>query len=307
MRDHLMAEVAARRGVITRAQALAVTPHHVLDRAVSAGVLLRVFPRTYVAALLVDDEKTLARAAALSTGGALSHVTALRFWSLPGIARPLDIHITIGREFRKRGCPGLVVHRRHGFSLGAPHTVMREGISVVRLESAVIESWQLLPAWERRTPAIVAVRERRTTSSRLLAELESRPACGNVPEQRRLLTLISQGCHSELELWGMDQVFDHAYMPLSKGQHRVVIRGRSAYLDRAFLTEMVDVEMDGVAYHFLPGQRERDMERDAALAALGWLVVRFSWRRLHADPAACRLELLQILAARRTQLGIRSA
>jgi hypothetical protein len=185
--------------------------------------------------------------------------------------------------------------------------VVRDGVQVVRLESAVIESWQVLPACERRTPAIVAVRERRTTPSRLLAELLEHATCGHVAEQRHLLTLISLGCHSELELWGLDQVFDHPDLPASGGQHRVAIRGKAAYLDRAFHAEMVDVEMDGAAYHFLPGHRERDMERAAALAALGWLVVRFSWRRLHANPAACRRELLQILAARRAQLGMCSA
>ena len=247
------------------------------------------------------------RAAGQSTHGALSHVTALRWWSIAGVARPREIHVVIGREFRRRGYPGLVVHRRSGFALGPPHTFVREGVHVVRLESAVIESWGILSAWERRTPAIVAVRERRTTPARLLTELDEHPARGNVTEQRRLLTLIAQGCHSELELWGVHQVFDHADMPASQGQHRVAIRGRSVYLDRAFHAEMVDVELDGAAYHFLPGQRERDMERDAALAALGWLVVRFSWRRLHADPGACRRELLQILAARRAQLGVRSA
>jgi hypothetical protein len=33
--------------VITREQALAVVPHHVLDRAVAAGLLIRMHPRTH--------------------------------------------------------------------------------------------------------------------------------------------------------------------------------------------------------------------------------------------------------------------
>ena len=56
-----------------------------------------------------------------------------------------------------------------------------------------------------------------------------------------------------------------------------------------------------------PGQRERDIRRDAALATLGYLTVRFSHLRLHADPEGCIEELLAILAARRAQFGLRPA
>lgn len=65
---------------------------------------------------------------------------------------------------------------------------------------------------------------------------------------------------------------------------------------------MVNVELDGAAYHGAPGQRERDLRRDTALAALGYLTVRFSHLRLHADPDGVIAELLAILAMRRAQL-----
>jgi very-short-patch-repair endonuclease len=62
--------------------------------------------------------------------------------------------------------------------------------------------------------------------------------------------------------------------------------------------------MDGAAFHGSPGQRERDIRRDAALAVMGIQVVRFSHQRLFGDPDGCRRELLAILAARRRQLGL---
>lgn len=66
------------------------------------------------------------------------------------------------------------------------------------------------------------------------------------------------------------------------------------------------MELDGSRYHFETGRRERDMRRDAALVALGWLVVRFSHQRLHEEPDAVRREVLATLAVRRRQLRIAS-
>lgn len=67
--------------------------------------------------------------------------------------------------------------------------------------------------------------------------------------------------------------------------------------------ERVDVELDGATYHFGDAQRERDLRRDAALSALGILVVRYTARRLFAEPDAVRAELAHILRARRRQLA----
>jgi very-short-patch-repair endonuclease len=70
---------------------------------------------------------------------------------------------------------------------------------------------------------------------------------------------------------------------------------------------MVGVEMDGAAYHSLPAHRERDLRRDAMLARLGWLIVRFTHQRLHTDAAGVRQELCAILRMRRRQLGLQPA
>ncbi len=43
------------------------------------------------------------------------------------------------------------------------------------------------------------------------------------------------------------------------------------------------------------------MRRDVALSTLGWLVLRFSHRRLHDDPHGVRAEVLATLEIRRHQ------
>jgi very-short-patch-repair endonuclease len=89
---------------------------------------------------------------------------------------------------------------------------------------------------------------------------------------------------------------------------KVTLRsGRNVYLDRLFDAEMLNVELDGAAYHGKPGQRERDLRRDAALATLGYLTVRFSHLRLHRDPAGVVEKLLAILETRRRQFGLQPA
>ena len=118
-----------------------------------------------------------------------------------------------------------------------------------------------------------------------------------------LLGLLRSGCRSELEIWGHRHVFADPRLPPSRAQVPVVVAGRTAYLDRFFDTERVDVELDGAAWHRGDAQRERDIARDAALAARGLLVVRLSHRRLTSDPEAVRRELLAVLEVRRRQLG----
>jgi very-short-patch-repair endonuclease len=70
---------------------------------------------------------------------------------------------------------------------------------------------------------------------------------------------------------------------------------------------MLAVEMDGAAYHGEPGQRERDIRRDAGVAARGIQTIRFSHLRLFNDPDGVRAETLDILEARRRQLRRRPA
>ena len=88
-------------------------------------------------------------------------------------------------------------------------------------------------------------------------------------------------------------------MPPFVQQHRVgPADGRSVFLDAAWPELRVAVELDGAAFHGSRDQRERDLRRDTALAALGWVVLRFSYRRLTTDPAGCRREIEAVLRRR---------
>lgn len=308
MRKNLLRAAAENGGFITRAMALTIVAKHVLADAVTDGALVRVFPGVY-ALPEAASRPEVHRYAALAyvPNSALSHLDGLDHWNLPGEPRDAiaGVHLTCDVAQHHIETAGLHVHRRHNFDRDGRLTVVRLGARVVRMEQAIVESWPLLSDRDQRLPAIVAVRDRRTTASRLLSALDRQPRTNGARLMRPLFNLLGQGIHSHLEAWGHAHVFSDRRLPRSRTQVKVTLAtGRNVYLDRLFDAEMLNVELDGAAYHGKPGQRERDIRRDAALAALGYLTVRFSHLRLHADPEGCIQELLAILAARRAQFGL---
>lgn len=90
------------------------------------------------------------------------------------------------------------------------------------------------------------------------------------------------------------QVFTGPGMPPLRRQAVMGGYRLDVYAER----ERVAFELDGAAFHFGAVARERDMRRDANLAALGITVVRYSYDRLMAEPDKVRQEVLAILAAR---------
>lgn len=301
VRDQLLGLVGRHR-VLTRAQALRTVAEHVIDDALRSGALVSLFPGVYVLPESSSDRDIL-RAAALAhrPRGAISHTDALDVWGLPTSLGP-SVHLTVSGGESPTRHTHLTLHRRDGFLAAAPGVLVRRGLRVVRLEQAIVESWPLLPDIDRRVPAIVAVRDRRTTGARLLRVLAANRFTAGAAEQRRVFTLTASGVHSPLELWGHDRVFSDPRLPASRCQVPVRLPTGVVYLDRLYDAELLNAELDGAAYHGQPGQRERDLRRDAALAALGYLTVRFSHQRLHRDPAGVVAELLAILATRRAQL-----
>jgi very-short-patch-repair endonuclease len=303
----ILIDAIRRAGVLTRENALQLVPVHVVDKAVASRAIVSMFPGVYSLPQWRDDVR-VQRAAAVRfrPGCALSHLDGLEEWGfLPAPElRPAIRHITGDAKQSPCRAAGLVLHRRRNFVAEPPAVLVRGGLPLVSLEQAIVESWTLLPHLDRRVPAIVAVRKRRTTGARLSRQLTANPGIAASAEMGRVFALVAAGCHSPLELWGHEHVFTDPRLPTSRCQVPIDLTTGRIYLDRYFDEEMVDVELDGAAYHGEPGQRERDLRRDAGLAARGIQAVRFSHPRLHADPGGCVLELLDILAMRRRQLGL---
>ena len=265
--------------------------------AVRSGRLRRLLPEVYVDARLTVDWQVMARAAIRHTEGtgALSHTSALRVWRLPvPDSRPL--HVTVADGSGLRSMDGLRIHRREGFEPVPPDVVVRAGLPVTRLEHAVVQSWPLLDRDAQRAPVIRAVAERLTTPLRLRAALENWPRIGGRRILRQLIGKLHDGCRSELEIWGYDHIFRD--IPGLLRQAPVRIRNRTVYLDVFDPTTGTNFELDGARYHAGPADRERDLRRDAALAARGITVVRLTHDHLTGSAADVQREVMAILASR---------
>ena len=265
-----------------------------LDHAAAAGKLVQLFPGVYVEAAR-RGEVHVRRVAAMryiDGRGALSHTTALAAWRIgwdePNGAR---LHATVKHTVNVPGSKGLVLHRHRVLS----ESQRRGGLTIVPLDEAIVRSWPLLPAKQRTGVVISAVTSGHVALGQLRCRLGEVPKLTGATELKRLMDLIEAGCHSPLELWGALKVFTGPGMPAFKRQYQI-----GGYrLDVYFEEHKVAFELDGAAFHFGQLDRERDMRRDAALNALGILVVRYSYERLMSEPEDVRREVLAILAARR--------
>ncbi|MEU2614513.1 DUF559 domain-containing protein [Micromonospora sp. NPDC007271] len=304
-------------GVVTRRAVEQVVPEWVLQGACGNGELVRVLPEVFVAAHLLDDRRpgataltrldpAVSRRAACAWArgrGVLSHLTALDVWGLRRQATVDLVHLSAPVGGGLRSQPGVRVHRRRRFTLEPPRVMMRQGLLVTRLEQTLVDSWPVLPPAEPRAPVIRAVNDRLTTPERLAVALGSAPKLRARAAFRALLGRLAEGCRSPLEIWGHERVFTGPGMPAFQRQVPIRLGSRTVYLDLYAEPERVNIELDGATTHGDPRQREIDLRRDAQLAALGILVVRFAHRRLVHEIDDVRGETLAILANRRVSLG----
>ncbi|TBL33101.1 DUF559 domain-containing protein [Verrucosispora sp. SN26_14.1] len=314
--DVVLAELVERgHGLVNRSVVEQVVPAWILQRSCTTGELVRVLPEVFAAAHLLDEEGRRAytsplgrigpdlgrRAVAgwIRERGALSHLTALDVWGLRAQLPGDLLHVSAPAGSGLRSWPGVRVHRRRHFSLTSPSVLVRQGLPVTTVERALVDSWPMLTPGERRTPMIRAVNDRLTTPERLRAALDGTTRVPGRAGLSTLLTRLAEGCRSPLEIWGHERVFTGPGMPTFQRQVRVRLGRRTVYLDLYAEPERVNIELDGATTHGDPRQREIDLRRDAQLAALGILVVRFAHRRLVREPETVRRETLAILASRR--------
>lgn len=294
-------ELRSTGGVATRAQLLRSVPATVLDGQVGRGQLQRVFPHVYARRGPTTSGPTLLRAALMHVGdaSALSHLTALHIWGAHPLVHPL--HVTIDQQRRRAGTQGLVVHRRNGFRI-EEHTTEIRGLRVTALPRSLVDAWPLLPVASRRPRLLDLVRAGSIAAHDVRGALAERPNVGGHRLLAQAIDLADDGCQSELEAMGVLSVFRHRSLPPSVGQFPVLVGGRRLRLDRAWPEVKVAVELDGARFHTDPDARRRDLARDAMLAGMGWVVLRFTYADVLRDPAGVRARVLAVYATRSAQL-----
>jgi very-short-patch-repair endonuclease len=296
--------IESNGGLATRRQLQRRVPKAVLDGLVGRQQLVRVFPRVYRLRDAAADSIVSLRAALLHAGpeAAISHTTALAVWGEWRLERPF--HLTVHQDMRRAGAPDVVVHRRKNFDPRSSQCVLRRGLRVTTLARTVIDAWPLIPPPERRPLVLDLARRRLVSPHQLDDALSERPNVAGRRLLRQTIDLIADGCESELEAHGVLNVFRHRSLPRSVGQFPLDLSSGRIRLDRAWPEVKLAVELDGARYHTSPEDRAEDLARDAALAALGWVVLRFTYAEVLRDPEGVRQKVLDVYRTRLTQLRV---
>lgn len=223
-------------------------------------------------------------AAALATGGVLSHRSAAALWGLTRTS-PAVLDLTV--PTRRRDLPGL---RLHHACLPPDERTTRAGIPVTTPPRTLLDLAALLPP-ERLKRAVAQGEILRLTDALSVPDLLARhPGRRGATTLRAALHQAPQKTRSELEDRFLSLVARHG---LPRPDTNAT---RSGYeLDAVWAAHRLVVELDGRAAHSTRLAFEADRERDRRLAVAGWHVVRVTWRQLTRDTARVMDDLRALL------------
>jgi very-short-patch-repair endonuclease len=262
---HPIVVLAARQhGVVTTAQLLdAGVGRRAIARRVERGWLVPLHRGVFQVGP-TPSLWGLEMAAVLACGphAALSHQSAAAVWSFG--KRDRHVHVTVGGQAR-RSRPGLRVHR--SASLDA---AVHNGLPVTRPADTLRDLRRTLTSGEY---------ERAAEQAEMLGLV--------IPDTASLDEGFTR---SEAER-RLKALCRKAQLPAPKTNARVAGFEVDAYWPAHDLV----VEVDGYGTHKTRAAFERDRRKDATLTAMGYRVVRITWRRLTEEALAVSAQLGALL------------
>lgn len=278
-REAALARATGRQfGVFTRQQALTAgfTPSTISKR-LACGAWTRVDHNVYQLALTPQTWEMRLMAACLAGPAVASHRSAGRLWALPGMeAAPVEV---TALRHRRRRSPDVIWHE--SFHLTPKDITEISGLQLTRPARTVLDLGAVLDPGQleevfnegarRNLVSVPAVWQRmeqlgplRRGSGRVRRVLET-----HVPGQR--------APESVLETRFL-QLIRNAGLPLPVCQHEVRVGDKLiARTDFAYPDLELAIELDGEAFHFGERRDRRDRQRENALVARRWRVLRFDW------------------------------
>jgi very-short-patch-repair endonuclease len=242
------------------------------------GDLVRLLPGVYAARPVRDSFERRVWAAALWSGGVVSHRSAARLWDLP-VKHSATIDITVTRELH-RSAPSVRLHRR---SVEPPASNL-DGLRVATRQVTVVDLLRSDPFRSARDLFDRAIQQGWVDLDFLeRAVHDGRGLAGNA-QLRRLVSLAEPGAHAESERL-LHRLLRRSGISGWKPQHPIRLSDGWAEADVAFPEYRLVIEIDGKRYHDeRSGRFESDRERGNDLQLLGWRVLRITWRMLIDDP-----------------------
>ncbi len=271
-----------------------------IDRVVRTGQLITVRGGVYriAGAPVTSHQRILA--AVLAAASPASHRAATSVWGADlGPTPPLEVLVGNGRHPR---LPGVVVHRSS--TLDPRDVTRRHGIPVTNPLRTLVDLGAVA------APEQVELALDSFTSRKLITVAGARAyrdklagrgqrgvgVLGQVLDGR---VLGDQAADSVLEPVMARFCRDHG-LPMPAFQVWVRVDGIWRRLDFAYLEEMIDLEVDGYEHHGGSYERwESDLDRDAALTADGWRVLRVSKAGITRRPAMTANRIRATLDPRR--------
>ncbi|MFI7003878.1 hypothetical protein [Nocardia sp. NPDC050175] len=264
------------------------------------------------AADLTVAQQHLARADAVAQASSpdaiISHISAAVAHGLDVWAAPLTrVHLLRNRSTGGRTTRQLMLH---SMRIGPDEVVRIRGRQVTGVARTVLDLARTLPFEQAVVVGDSALRLGKTTRAELIAQLARYPGPGT-PAARRVVDFVDGRSESPGE--SRSRVALHAaHFPRPELQARIVTPDQRFVARVDFLFPEVGVvgEFDGLLKyrsHLRGSQAPEDIviaekAREDALRALGWLVVRWTWRELGTSTWLTRLTQAARIArsARRT-------
>lgn len=269
-----------QHGLITRSQLVNLgVPPGTIDTWVAARRLIAVHAGVYRLAGVPTSPEQVILAAVLAAGpGAVaSHRAAAWLW---GMAEDWCAEVTVPRHRFPR-LPGIDVHRSR--DLTASTVRRRRRIPATDPMRVLVDLGTVV------APAVVQDALERGLAARLftVASVEaaydslSRHGRGGAGTLRRVLDerALGRDCPDGLLEVRMARLLRAHGLPKPVFQYEVRDGGGRfvARVDFAYPELKLVIEVDGWAAHASPSALQHDLDRQNALVALGWRVLRFTW------------------------------
>jgi hypothetical protein len=289
---------AARPHGVATLDAFRLSPRQ-LQRACSVGALERPHPGVYVdPAVPRSALKDLA--VAVAAGGHMAAAwgrSAAALWGLidehPSVP---EIVVPNRRYARVRGVvvhrsvdlcwDHLAVHRRIRATKPLI-TVLDAGVvtSAIDVAEMIIRGRQLHRLDIGGVKAVLAQLGRQgRTGTRVLRDALDLVMIGDRPAETvlELRFAVGPGAHG---------------LPPYEYQHCVVFDGRSLFIDFAYPSVKLAIEVDGYDSRRSKDALDYGNRRQNKLTRLGWTILRFTWDHVRHDPAGVAAEILSVLSS----------
>jgi very-short-patch-repair endonuclease len=282
----------AQAGVISRRQLreCGVTEYAVRGL-VGRRELTALLPGIYAPRPVPASSRQRTWAAALWSGGVVSHRSGGQFWELPA-PRSTTVHVRVDQRSHP-SAPGVRLHR-----LGQPSqpVTLFDGLPVTSRPDTIVDLLRSESAQVARNLLDRSLQQRWIDLEFLESAVDQGWGMAGNAQLRRLIAQAEPGAEAESER-RLHLLLRRARLAGWVAQHPVRLSGGFAYLDVAFPAKRLAIEVDGRRFHDERSDAfERDRARQNELVALGWVVLRFTWRMLVDDPSGVIVEISRILA-----------